>query len=103
MTARRATQPRATRRNATQRFAVRAGIAHREIAGTLLLLLPNDSHLYAFNETGRMVWRGLLRKQSSSAIAAAVAKHFSIPPTRAARDVDALLADLLRRGVIRRA
>ena len=90
------------RRRVDERFAVSPDIAHREIGGKLLLLLPDNSRLYAFNDTGRLVWRGLLRKRSAASIAAAIAKTFRIPLARAERDVRALLEDLLRRGVIRR-
>ncbi len=84
------------------RFVVSPTIAHREIGGTLLLLLPGDSRLYAFNDTGRLVWRGLLRKRSTASIAATIARTFGIPLPRAERDVHDLLEDLLRRGAIRR-
>ena len=84
------------------RFEVSPAIAHREIGGTLMLLLPGDSRLYAFNDTGRLVWRGLLRKRSAASIAATIARTFRIPLPRAERDVHDLLEDLLRRGAIRR-
>jgi hypothetical protein len=87
---------------AEERFAVSADIAHREINGRLLLLLPGDSHLYAFNDPGRLIWRAVLRKRSRGQIAATIAKTFRIPLARAERDVGELLADLLRRGAIRR-
>jgi hypothetical protein len=89
-------------RRADERFAVSADVAHREIGGKLLLLLPGDSRLYAFNEPGRLVWRGVLRNQSTASIAATIAKKFRIPVAQAERDVRDLLKDLLRRGVIRR-
>lgn len=91
-----------TRRRDDERFAVSADIAHREIGGKLLLLLPGDSRLYAFNESGRLVWRALLRKRGTAGVVAAIAKTFRIPHARAERDVRDLLEDLLRRGVIRR-
>lgn len=91
-----------TRRRGEERFAVCAGVAHREIEGRLLLLLPDSTRLYTFNETGRLVWRGLLRQRSPAAIAAAMARKFGVPAARAERDVRDLLQDLSRRGVIRR-
>ena len=90
-----------TRRGET-RFAVSPNIAHREINGRVLLLLPGDSHLYAFNEPGRLIWRAVLRRRKPADIAATIARTFRIPLARAQRDVRDLLDDLLRRGVIRR-
>ena len=87
-------------RRAEQRFAVSPDVAHREIDGRVLLLLPGDSHLYAFNEPGRMIWRAVLRKRKTADIAATIAKTFRIPLARAERDVRELLDDLLRRGAI---
>lgn len=87
---------------APPRYTVRSDIAHREIQGRLLLLLPGETRLYTFNETGRLVWQGLLRKRSPAAIAATIARRFDVPLARAERDVRALLADLLRRRIIRR-
>jgi hypothetical protein len=85
-----------------ERFAVSGDVAHREINGRLLLLLPDSNHLYAFNESGRVVWQGLLRQRSPASIAATIARKFGVPAARAERDVSDLLNDLLRRGVIRR-
>lgn len=90
------------RRRGDERFAVGAGIAHREIEGRLLLLLPDDTRLYSFNESGRLVWLGLLRKRSTASIAATIARKFRLPVASAERDVRDLLKDLLRRKVIRR-
>jgi len=89
-------------RRGEARFAVSPNIAHREIDGRVLVLLPGDSHLYAFNEPGRLIWRAVLRRQKPAAIAAAIARRFRIPLARAERDVRDLLDDLLRRGVLRR-
>lgn len=87
-------------RRGEQRFAVSPNIAHREISGRVLVLLPGDSHLYAFNEPGRIIWRAVVRKRGTAEIAATIAKTFRIPLARAERDVRDLLDDLLRRGAI---
>jgi len=89
-------------RRGEERFAVSPTIAHREINGRVLLLLPRDSNLYAFNEPGRVIWRAVVRKRRTADIAATIAKTFGIPLARAQRDVRDLLDDLLRRGAIRR-
>jgi hypothetical protein len=85
-----------------ERFAVSGDVAHREVNGRLLLLLPDSNHLYAFNDSGRVVWQGLLRQRSATSIAATIARKFGVSAARAERDVRDLLNDLVRRGVIRR-
>lgn len=75
-------------------------IAHREIEGQTLLLLPNSHVLYTFNESGGFVWKRILKQQSVAKIVADFAREFEIEKERAEADVRKLLCDLLKKGVI---
>lgn len=95
----RPTRTRPTPRAET-RFRIRPGIAHREIEGQLLLLTPSGTDIYTLNESGKLVWQGLLRGQSADSLARRLAEKYRLPPDQARDDVLALLADLRRKRVI---
>jgi hypothetical protein len=86
-----------------QRFQVNEEVAHREVEGQVLLLLPDDYSLYTLNASGKLVWEELARNRSFERIVIRVAERFGIPRDRAREDVLALLADLEARAIVRRA
>jgi hypothetical protein len=86
-----------------QKFQVNEAVAHREVEGQVLLLLPDDYSLYTLNASGKLVWEELVCQQPFERIVMRVAKRFDIPPEQAREDVHALLADLEARAIVRRA
>ena len=84
-----------------QGFLVNEEVAHREVEGQLLLLLPDDYSLYTLNESGKLVWTELVEGRPLGEIVASLARRFGIPEAQAREDVLRLLGDLLGRGVVR--
>jgi hypothetical protein len=84
-------------------FQVNEAVAHREIEGQVVLLLPEDYELYTLNTSGKLVWNGLLEGHTASDLATQLAETYGISLERASADVAALLRDLETRGVVRRA
>ncbi|HEY4002846.1 MAG TPA: PqqD family protein, partial [Candidatus Xenobia bacterium] len=60
------------------RYRVKATIAHRELAGRIMILRPDDPTLWSLNPTGQVVWRGLLKGRSIDSLVRAVAREFDI-------------------------
>jgi hypothetical protein len=81
-------------------FAVAPAVAHREVDGMLLVLAAGDEELSAFNETGALVWRGIVRGHPLDRIAGALARRYRIPRAEAMDDVRALVAELRERGLV---
>ncbi len=84
-------------------FLVNEAVAHREIEGQVVLLLPDDYELYTLNGSGKLVWGELVGGRTADQIVARLAETYAIPLERARLDVAALLQELELRGVIRRA
>ncbi|HYE74591.1 MAG TPA: PqqD family protein [Blastocatellia bacterium] len=82
------------------KYRAAESIAHREIEGQTLLLLPNSHVLYTFNESGKFVWNRILKKQSVAKIITDFAREFGLEKDRAEADVKKLLRELLKKGVI---
>lgn len=88
---------------AGQVFRVNEAVAHREIEGQVVLLLPEDYELYTLNNSGKLVWNGLLEGRTAGEMATQLAETYEISLERASADVAVLLRDLEARGVVRRA
>lgn len=81
-------------------FVVDPRVAHREIEGQTLLLLPGQASIYTLNAAGQLVWRELVKGRRLSQIAATLARRFTLPAAQARADVDRLLRDLQRRAIV---
>jgi hypothetical protein len=86
-----------------QVFLVNESVAHREVEGQLLLLLPDEYELYTLNASGKLAWRALAEGRTLGEAAALLADRYRIPLAKAEADVRALVADLEARAVLRRA
>lgn len=75
-------------------------IAHREIEGQILLLLPGESELYTFNASAAFIWKGLARRRAPRRIAADLAREFGIDQAQAERDVARFVRDMARKGLL---
>jgi hypothetical protein len=82
-------------------YDVNPSVAHREIEGQILLLLPDDYEMLTLNETGRMVWVDLVEGRPLSRTARSIAERYAISVERALGDVRLLVDDLASRDVIR--
>ena len=90
-------------RKAGSRYRVRSTVAHRELEGQILILSADDPALWTMNETGRFIWRRLLKGAATAKIIDAFRREFAIPLDAATRDVGAFLASLEQRRIIARA
>jgi hypothetical protein len=84
----------------TRNYQISQDIAHREIEGQILLLLPGSHYLYTLNESGQLIWEALLKKRKLPRIIADFAKHFGIPAEQAEADVLSFLEDMSSRGIV---
>ena len=89
-------------RKAGPRYHVRSAVAHRELQGQVLILSADDPALWTMNESGRFIWRRVLRRASTAQIVEAFRREFGVPRETAARDVGAFLESLARRRIIAR-
>lgn len=85
------------------RYRVRPTVAHRELEGQILILSADDPALWTMNESGRFIWRRLVKGTAISTIIKAFRREFRIPAEDASRDVVAFLESLEKRRIIARA
>lgn len=84
------------------RYRIRSTVAHRELEGQILILSADDPALWTVNETGRFIWRRLLKGVPRSRIVEAFRREFEVPAETAERDVGAFLETLANRRIIGR-
>lgn len=75
-----------------------------EISDGHAALLDTDGGVYySLNPTGATVWQQLAEPCTVADLTTAVTAVFEVPADLAARDIEALLADLAQRGLARTA
>ncbi len=87
--------------HALGRFAPNEAVAHREIEGQVVLMLPDQSDLFTLNGSGALVWGLLVEGRPLAEAAAQIAARYGIPLERARADVAALVSALLERDAVR--
>jgi Coenzyme PQQ synthesis protein D (PqqD) len=84
-------------------------VVAREIEGEIVIVPLTagvgdlEDELYSLNETGRDVWRLLDGQHSVDQAVDALAAEYDAPRAEIDRDVRGLLAELLRRNIVRAA
>jgi phosphoribosylformylglycinamidine (FGAM) synthase PurS component len=86
-----------------QRFAPNPQVLLTELGdGTGVLLHLDTKFYYTLNDTGIFVWKALADTayQTSTTLAARLAKVFNVSVEAAERDVDAILAEMSNEGLV---
>lgn len=84
------------------RWRVRPEVAHREVEGQVVLLLPGEDELFTLNDSAKLLWSRLVAGATGAELAAALASHYGLAPAAAAADADALVRELARRRIVAR-
>lgn len=94
--------PGAASARAAERWRVRPEIAHREVEGQVVLLLPDADELFTLNDSAQVVWRKLVAGATVPELGRVLAKHYGIAQATAESDVQALVRELARRRIVAR-
>lgn len=77
-------------------------VLSRELDGEAVLLDLRSGKYFGLNSTGARVWTSLKDGLERAAIAKVLTEEFEVDAARARADVDAFIAALMDRGLIRR-
>jgi hypothetical protein len=75
-------------------------VAARPIEDSELLLLADAGEVLVLNEAGSLIWHGVEAGATVRELVTALAAHYALSESRAADDVEALLADLIAAGAL---
>ncbi len=78
----------------------RSGVVAREMSGSAVLVHLETNRIYELNETGARIWTMLEEGLDRPAIVARLCVEYGAPGADTERDVDDLLAELAREGLI---
>ena len=81
-------------------YTPRDGVLVQRVADELVLLDVRSGTYYGLNHVGVVVWEALAAGLELSGIVDAVRRRFEVDATRAERDVEQLVGDLLARSLI---
>lgn len=82
------------------RHVLNSGFIVQKLAGKTVIYSGETSCLYEFNETASFIFAKLKNGWDTGRIVASLAKRYSIPPARAAEDVESLVSDLVRKKIL---
>jgi hypothetical protein len=81
-------------------YRVSADVVFRELDGEAVLLDLASGRYFGLNAVGTRVWTALAGGATAAEAVDAVAAEFDAPPAEIAADIDALVADLIARGLL---
>lgn len=67
----------------------------------LVILNPATRALFTLNDTGRIVWRGIVEAMPIDAIVSAVVSEFAVEPEPARTDITRLIDELIAADLVR--
>jgi Coenzyme PQQ synthesis protein D (PqqD) len=76
------------------------GVVHRELDGAAVLVHLGTNQIYSLNETGSVFWALLAEGKDRHAIRAQLLDEFEVAPEEVDGEIDKLLADLGRAGLV---
>lgn len=88
---------------ASTRLRPAPGVLSRRVGDDSVLLDPASGQYFELNSTGSLVWELLAASPSREELLAGLEAEFEAEPAELEADVDALLAELLGRGLVERA
>jgi hypothetical protein len=78
----------------------RSGVVAREMNGSAVLVHLDTNRIYELNETGARIWALLSEGLGRSELCARLSAEFGVSGPSTEREVDELLAELTREGLI---
>jgi len=75
-------------------------VVYRELNGEIVLLHLGTDNIYALNETGARFWELLAAGSDRTAIRAQLLQEFAVEPAELDVEIDALVAELARAGLV---
>jgi hypothetical protein len=75
-------------------------VVHRELNGQIVLVHLGGDRIYALNETGARLWELLVEGRGRSEISAQLLLEFDVEPDVLDAEIDRLLDELGRAGLI---
>lgn len=82
-------------------YKIAENVLFQEIDGEAVLLSLDEGCYYGLDEVGTRVWRMLDEDTEPAQMVAKIVEEYDVEPEQARRDLDALIDDLEKSGLIR--
>lgn len=83
-----------------RRFLRNPMVAWSELAGSLMVMSPEDSVLHELNETAGFLWRHAEQPVTAAELAQKLASTYEVTPETARADTDAFLDELVQKKLL---
>ena len=78
------------------------GLDWREVEGEIVALDISAAEYFALNRSGALLWRAVARGATAEELTRMVVERYGLDEQTAAADVQAFVADIERRGLLKR-
>lgn len=82
------------------RYRVLEHVYHREVDGEVVILDSTSDDYFGLNRTGAVVWAAIARGEDLDAAVGTLVERFAVDAERARADADAIVGELVKRGLI---
>jgi hypothetical protein len=83
-------------------FQIPASVVAQEVEGETVILDLGSGHYFGLDVVGTRIWQLLGEGRSRETLVRTMIAEFDVDEERLRRDLEALLADLLARGLVER-
>ncbi len=84
-----------------QRWVSNSDVIATDLDNELVILNPATRALFTLNETGRVVWMGIVESTPLDTIVSNVVSEFAVEPEQARADITRLIDDLIAADLAR--
>ena len=82
-------------RSGDEHYRAASGVLCQEVNGEMVLLDLSSEQYFGLNEVGAQAWDALVSGQTLAELRNTLVERFEVPPERLARDLQALVVQLL--------
>jgi hypothetical protein len=83
-------------------YEIGPAVVSRSVEDEIVIVDLNSEAYFGLDRVGSVVWAGLEQRKPVPEIVQGIVDRFDVAPARAGRDVERLLGELVRAGLVRR-
>lgn len=83
-------------------FHLNDDFTFRDVGGRVVLLDNDSGYYYSLNETGTLIFRGIINNSSMDKIRDMIVDKYSISEEEARNDIDSFISELTKENILKR-
>lgn len=83
-------------------FHLNSDFTFRDVGGRIVLLDNDSGYYYSLNETGTLIFQGIINNRSMDRIRDIIVDKYSITEEEARNDIDNFISELTEENILKR-